>query len=111
VYAATKDGLAAFARSLRVANYNNQKVLTVFPGPTRTAHAARYSPDNERAGRRMPPARLADEIYTAVHAHHSRLIPGPANKAAALAGRLAPGLMMRLMRRAIFDPLGERVLL
>lgn len=106
VYAATKDGLAAYARSLAVAMTPQGKhVLTVYPGPTRTAHARRYSPDNSREERRMPPAHLAQQIITALQRRQRQLIPGFANRAAAWAGQLAPGVMEYLMRRTLYDRL------
>ncbi|NJL34947.1 MAG: SDR family oxidoreductase [Chloroflexaceae bacterium] len=74
VYAATKDGLASFGRSMAVALAPRQiSVLTVYPGPTRTAHARRYSPDNRHEQRRMPPEQLAALIFraTAAAAAHS----------------------------------------
>lgn len=106
VYAASKDGIASYARSLRAGLARQQiHVLTVFPGPTRTAHARRYSPDNSRENRRMLPAVLADQILQAVQARQSILIPGLGNKLTALAGRLAPRLMEQVMRRVILDKL------
>lgn len=74
VYAASKDGLAAYARSLRVAE-PALHVLTVFPGLTRPAHARRYGPDNSREARRMPPEKLAELIYRAVQRRQKVLIP------------------------------------
>ena len=67
VYAATKSGLASYARSLSVALVpSNVHVMTVFPGPTRTAHARRYSPDNSREEKRMVPEELAERIFRGV---------------------------------------------
>ncbi|MCB0187365.1 MAG: SDR family NAD(P)-dependent oxidoreductase, partial [Caldilineaceae bacterium] len=109
LYAATKDGLASYARSLAVAVApQRQHVLTVFPGPTRTAHARRYSPDNRREARRMAPQVLAQQILQAVHAHRRILIPGPTNRAAALLGQLLPTVAEQLMRRTIYDKLRRR---
>lgn len=106
VYAATKDGLAAYARSLAVALAPQGKhVLTVYPGPTRTAHARRYSPANSREERRMPPAQLAQQIIAALERQQRQLIPGFPNRVAALAGQLAPWVMEYLMRRTIYDRL------
>ncbi|HEU4326524.1 MAG TPA: SDR family NAD(P)-dependent oxidoreductase [Roseiflexaceae bacterium] len=106
VYAASKDGLAAFARSLGVALApHGPRVLTVYPGPTRTAHARRYSPDNRREHRRMPPEQLAEQIFQALQARRRTLIPGAGNRLFALAGRLLPGLTEWAMRRAILDRL------
>jgi short-subunit dehydrogenase len=101
-YAASKDGVAAYARSLRAAGL---KVLTVYPGPTRTAHARRYSPDNRREGRRMPPERLAALIAAAVEARRSELVPGPGNRLIARVGRVAPALTEYLMRKTILEKL------
>jgi len=106
VYAASKTGLASYASSLSVASMRQGvHALTVHPGPTRTAHARRYSPDNSRENRRMSPEMLARRILDAVHARKGRLIPGTANRLFALSGRLAPGLTEAIMRKTIFDPL------
>ncbi|MEZ4730121.1 MAG: SDR family NAD(P)-dependent oxidoreductase [Caldilineaceae bacterium] len=106
VYAATKDGVAAYARSLAVAVAPQGKhVLTVYPGPTRTAHARRYSPDNSREAQRMAPEVVARQIITALHRRRRHLIPGMANQTVALVGQLWPGLTEQLMRRTIYDRL------
>ncbi len=106
VYAASKSGLAAYARSLSVALApRGVHVLTVYPGPTRTPHAARYSPDNSLESRRMPPGVLAQKIVRAVRIKRPVLVPGFSNKVVAFAGRLAPGVTGRVMRRAILDKL------
>ena len=107
VYAASKDGLAAYARSLAVALAPQDiHVLTVYPGPTRTAHARRYSPDNRREARRMPPEVLAAAIYRAVERRQRALIPGLGNRLFALAGLWAPGLAEGAMRKTLFEKLG-----
>jgi short-subunit dehydrogenase len=112
VYAASKDGLAAYARSLRAALAGRGvHVLTVYPGPTRTAHARRYSPDNRREGRRMPPERLAQLIFAAVERRDAALIPGFANRLIAAVGRLTPALTEELMRRTILDKLPRAAVL
>jgi hypothetical protein len=110
VYAATKDGLAAYGRSLRVALGTERNVLTVYPGPTRTAHARRYSPDNGRESRRLPPEALADGIFQAVQKRQAHYIPGTGNQAFATLGKLFPGLMNRAMKKTIYDPLKGRTL-
>jgi short-subunit dehydrogenase len=79
--------------------------LTVYPGPTRTDHARRYSPDNSREAQRMAPTVLAKHLYSAVQRRQRTLIPGAANCAIAMTGRLAPGLVEQMMRRTIFDKL------
>ncbi len=104
VYAASKDGLASYARSLRLALSGQAiNVLTVFPGPTRTVHARRYSPDNSREQTRMAPEALAERIFAAAQAREAILIPGPANRASALLGLLAPRLIEFIMRKTILE--------
>lgn len=105
VYAATKDALAAYGRSLRVDLGREANVLTVFPGPTRTAHARRYSPDNSREARRMPPGRLTEAIVAAVEHGRGGLIPGAGNRIFAALGLLAPAVMDWAMRRTVLDRL------
>jgi short-subunit dehydrogenase len=108
-YAASKDGLAAYARSLSVALAGQHiHVLTVFPGPTRTAHARRYSPDNRREQRRMPPEQLAAQIMQAIARRQSRLIPGASNRFFALLGSYLPGLVDGIMRKTLLEPLEKR---
>lgn len=109
VYAATKDGVAHYARSLDAAvRPAGMRALRVHPGPTRTAHAARYSPDNRREARRMPPAELAARIVAAAASGQRVLIPGLSNRLFALAGRWAPGLVEAIMKRALLDRLERR---
>lgn len=100
VYAGTKDGIAHFARSL---GWNTRRVLTVFPGPTRTAHARRYSPDNSRESARMSPERLADFIYRAQQRGARTLLPGWRAKLTAFLGSLFPSITERLMDRLLLQ--------
>ena len=104
VYAATKDGLAAYGRGLRVALGTERNVLTVYPGPTRTEHARRYSPDNGREARRLLPEALADGIFQAVQKRQAHYIPGTGNQAFATLGKLFPGLMNRAMKKPSTTP-------
>ena len=106
VYAATKDGLASYARSLSVSLAGqNIHVLTVFPGPTRTDHARRHSPDNSREHKRMPPDVLAEHIFKAAAHRQRHLIPGLGNRLFALVGRYFPAVTHFAMRKLILDKL------
>ena len=106
VYAASKDGISAYARSLSVALHpEGVHVLTVFPGPTRTPHAREHSPDNRNEAKRMPPEVLAEKIFYAQSKKHYTLIPGFANKLFAFTGNLFPTLTERIMKRTILDKL------
>lgn len=102
VYTATKDGIASFARSLRVALRDRGiNVLTVYPGPTRTQHARRYSPDNAREHKRMAPEDLAERITRAIDRRQQILIPGWENKQAARLGVWLPRVTERAMAKSI----------
>ncbi|MEM8862674.1 MAG: SDR family NAD(P)-dependent oxidoreductase, partial [Chloroflexota bacterium] len=105
VYSASKDGLASYASSLQVAGVLRGQSLTVFPGPTRTAHARRYSPDNSREDKRMLPEAVADEVYAAVRSGKRLLFPGGSAKMFAFFGRMAPRLAERAMKGTIYDKL------
>lgn len=110
VYAASKDGLSAYARSLALALApQGINVLTVYPGPTNTAHARRYSPDNRRAQQRMPPERLAEAIYQAVQRRQRLLIPGMGNRLFAALGYALPGLSEWLMRKMILEKIENNI--
>ncbi|MEM6530649.1 MAG: SDR family NAD(P)-dependent oxidoreductase, partial [Chloroflexota bacterium] len=102
VYAATKDGLASYARSLSV-EYPQMHVLTVYPGPTRTEHARRYSPDNSKEDKRMTPEDLAARIVRAVDDRQRVLIPGAANWIFAILGRVAPALTDYAMKKTLLE--------
>ncbi|MDT8368379.1 MAG: SDR family NAD(P)-dependent oxidoreductase [Longimicrobiales bacterium] len=108
VYAASKDGLASWTRSLSAALGSAARVLTIHPGPVRTRHAERYSPTEGGADRRMPPEAVAEAIAHALRRRRrGTRIPGATNRAVAILGRLAPGLMEGIMKRVILDRLDE----
>lgn len=106
VYAASKDGITSFARSLGASLHREGiHVMTVFPGPTRTPHAQQHSPDNSREHKRMPPEVLAQKVKRAYEQRRHRYVPGLPNKLFALAGKLFPALTGHLMKRTIFEKL------
>jgi short-subunit dehydrogenase len=106
VYAASKDGLTSFARSLSVSlKSEGIHVMTVFPGPTRTPHAKQHSPDNSKEHLRMPPEVLAQKVRKALGERRHRYVPGLRNKMFAVAGKLFPRLTEQIMKRTIFDKL------
>lgn len=113
VYSAAKQGLASYARSLNVAlRRRGVHVMTVFPGPTRTAMAERCSPMNDERSRarRMAPERLAQLVDRALERRRSILLPGLGAKLFAAAGTLAPLITETAMRKAIFEKLPEGTL-
>ncbi len=106
VYAASKDAVAIYAKSIARVK-NDVHVLTVFPGPIRTAHAERHAPKNADASKRMLPEKLAAHILNAVQRRSHVLYPGVLAKLAHLSGAILPGTMSGLMRRLIYENLDE----
>lgn len=110
VYGASKDALTVYARSIRAAlKREGIAVMTVFPGPVRTDHAARHAPPDARAERRMDPADLAARIIGATRRGRRVLYPGLPAKTGRLLGGLAPRRMTAFMRRVIFEKLQRDV--
>ncbi|MEL6608045.1 MAG: SDR family NAD(P)-dependent oxidoreductase [Pseudomonadota bacterium] len=101
-YAASKDGLASFARSLHKAGHRS---TCIFPGPLRTNHAARYAPDNsdKTVAARMAPEDAAALILRDLARGRRTIIPGAKAKAFAAAGRLLPGPTGRALRKALYE--------
>ena len=105
-YAATKSGLASYARSLSIALApQNIHIMTVFPGPTRTAHARRHSPHNTREEKRMPPEKLAHHIFRGIKKKKHLIVPGATNRMLALLGKWCPPMMEYAMRKMILEKL------
>lgn len=108
VYAASKDGLHTYAKNLSLALTDyNIGVTTVYPGPTNTDHARKYSPDNRNEEKRMIPGVLARQILLAANRRQRVLIPGTNNKVYAAAGKYFPGITEFTMKRAILDKLDK----
>ncbi len=106
VYAATKDAIAIYARSIaKPFRKSGVGVTTVFPGPIRTEHAQRHAPKGAKENKRMEPKELARMILKAAKRGKKELYPGSAAGMARLAGYLFPNFMTRMMRRIIFDKL------
>lgn len=101
-YAATKDGVIAFGRSIRRELRRNHDVTVqiVAPGPMDTPHAARYAPPGSRADRRAKPETVAAAILS--RRRGGLFVPDLASRSAAIAGRLMPALVGRIMRKAIY---------
>lgn len=108
VYAATKVALESYANSIAKAwKRDGVRVLTVFPGPLKTAHASRYAPEDADEAKRMEPAKAAKLILKAAAGRQKTLYPGMAAQAFATFGKLAPRFSTRLMKRIIYDKLDK----
>ena len=106
-YAASKDALAIYAKSMRKYAKTQGVTLTVaFPGPLKTDHAERHAPQGADASKRMEPGEAAKLILSDAFAGKKTSIPGSANRIFAVIGRIAPKPVTALMRRLIYDRLG-----
>jgi short-subunit dehydrogenase len=105
-YAASKDGLAAFAASICKPVWRDHRIAVqlVCPGPMDTPHATEHAPEGADASRRMSPAKVAQAILTAP-ARRKVILPGMGAKLAAAAGRIAPQTLTRIMGRVLFAKL------
>lgn len=107
-YAASKDALAIYARSMRkMARSKGASITVAFPGPLRTAHAEMHAPQGADASKRMDPDLAASLILQDAFAGRKNSIPGSANRLFAIAGRIFPKPVTALMRRLIYQRLGR----
>ncbi|WP_282610206.1 SDR family oxidoreductase [Pelagibius sp. Alg239-R121] len=107
-YAASKDGLLAYAKSLTPALARRRiACLSVLPGPLDTAHARIHAPPGADERGRLDPAAAADEIYRAVQSKRESLVPGWRAKLYSGIGIASPRLAERMMRKIIFLPLRD----
>ncbi|MGB7432942.1 MAG: SDR family NAD(P)-dependent oxidoreductase, partial [Ahrensia sp.] len=110
-YAAAKDTLAVYAKSVRkpFAKTRNISVTCAYPGPLKTEHAARHAPKDAKAEKRLEPAQAARFILADTLAGKARSFPGTGTALFALSGRAAPGLLTQAMRKIIYDKLDRKV--
>ncbi|AKI01720.1 short-chain dehydrogenase of unknown substrate specificity [Hoeflea sp. IMCC20628] len=105
-YAASKDALAIYAKSMRkLAKTKGVTITVAFPGPLRTDHAETHAPQGADASKRMAPDLAASLIMADVLAGRKTSIPGLPNRAIAFTGRILPKPVTALMRRLIYDRL------
>lgn len=107
-YAASKDAIAVYAKSIRKA-YARKKVhvMSVFPGPIRTQMAAQHAPKNAKPGNRMPPEKMALRILRAASQGQPVLFPDAISRLTAAISRVLPGTLTKLMRKIIFEKLDK----
>lgn len=109
-YAASKDALAVYAKSVRKPfSAAGVSVTLACPGPLRTDHAERHAPPDADASKRMAPEAAAAAIVAATKTGRRLIIPGSGPKLFALAGKLAPGFVIRQMRKLIYEKLDKPV--
>lgn len=109
-YAASKDALAIYARSVRKPFARHGVSVTLAcPGPLKTEHAARHAPDGADETMRLEPAMAARIILDAAITGRRLIVPGRRARLVALAGRLRPRAVTRWMRRLVFERLGRAV--
>lgn len=110
-YGASKDALAVYAKSVRAPFKKafGVSVSVACPGPLRTDHAARHTPQGADAKKRMPPDEAAKRILAAAQRGKAMITPGAGATMFAFAGRLAPGPVTGAMKRIIYDRLDRSV--
>lgn len=105
-YAASKDALAIYAKSMRRLAASRGVTITVaFPGPLHTGHAELHAPEGADASKRMDPDQAAGLIMADAIAGRKSSIPGTSSKLIAFVGRLLPRPVTALMRRLIYERL------
>lgn len=110
VYAASKDALAIYAKSIRKPfGKSGVCVSCVFPGPLHTDHAERHAPKGARADKRMLPDIAAQLILKDVGRKKAKIYPGFPAKMAAFLGVISPKWMTNLMRKIMFEKLDKPV--
>lgn len=109
-YAASKDGIAIYAKSIRKPLQEMDiSVTCAFPGPINTGHAERHAPVGADASKRMQPEEAARHILRAGMKGKSTVYPGWIAKISSIAGWIAPGFMDKTMRELIFEKLDGEV--
>ncbi len=109
-YAASKDALAIYAKSIaKPFRQKGVRVTTVYPGPIRTPHAARHAPAGSGDKARMDPDKLSALILSAAGSGKRAVLPGMVAKLTAVAGSLAPRLLTGIMRKVLFEKLDREV--
>lgn len=109
LYAASKDGLAAFARNLRPElQALGIHTMCVFPGPIATDMARVVSPASRKDSARMQPAVLAKKIAKAEASKKMRYTPGFVFALLALVARMLPSLVESLIYHALGRHLIQR---
>lgn len=105
-YAASKDAIAIYAKSIRKPFSGiGVKVSCIFPGPMKTQQAELHAPDGAKAEKRMSPQEAASIIFAGLKKGKARIVPGTGPRAFAWAGRIAPFVTDRIMRRIIHEKL------
>jgi len=109
VYAATKDGLLSYGRSLskELAKLRIHS-LCVLPGPLQTRHAEEHAPPNSNASSRLNPSIAAQKILLAIERKRRYLVPGFRANVFRFASIVAPRSTERFMRTHIYLPLISR---
>jgi len=109
-YAATKDAIAIYAKSIRKPFAKLGVCVTcAFPGPIRTEHAKRHSPTNSGEKMRSTPHWTAKAILKAARAKQSVCYPGFIAKLSRVAGWFAPDWTAGKMRKIIYEKLDGEV--
>lgn len=109
-YAASKDGLAIYAKSLAKAlKKTSISVHCAFPGPIRTEHARRHAPKDTDETKRADPDRVAAAILRKANSGRFAIYPDFRSRSIAAVGKLFPDMLSNSMRKLIFEKLEDEV--
>lgn len=105
-YAAAKDALTAYAKSMRkAARVRGVSITIAFPASLGAGHAERHETKAATASGPLDLDVAAEMILADALAGRKTSIPGGVNRAIAVIGRIAPKPVTALMRRLIFTRL------
>ncbi|MCC0038612.1 MAG: SDR family NAD(P)-dependent oxidoreductase [Brucellaceae bacterium] len=109
-YAASKDAIAVYAKSVRKPfAARGISVTLACPGPLATDHAARHAPPGADPSRRQAPAIAARSIIDATLNGRRLVVPGFRAKLFAAVGYVFPSAVTRRMAALIYDRLDGEV--
>lgn len=109
-YAATKDTIAVYAKSITKPFADlGICVSCVFTGPLKTEHAVRHSPKDTSDENRMLPQEAVNLILPDILAGKSKVFNGYKTMAIAFAGWLMPPLVSYILLKTIYNKLDKNV--
>lgn len=109
-YAATKDAIAVYAKSI-IKPFSNLgiSVSCAFTGPLKTEHAVRHSPKNASDEDRMLPQEAAKLILPGILSGKSKVFNGYKTMAIAFAGWLMPPVVSYILLKTVYNKLDKNV--
>lgn len=109
-YAATKDTIAIYAKSITKPFADlGISVSCVFTGPLKTEHAVRHSPKDASDEKRMLPQEAVNLILPDILAGKTKVFNGYKTMAIAFAGWLMPPVVSYILLKKIYNKLDKNI--